>query len=246
MYRGDTVDSLAHDRRVVEVFRRIGDEKQVVRYTNSVAYDCVEVGLFDEAFDLLEEAIPRAEQLRLGSTASIMRQNLALGLARSGRLEEAVALQRRALAELEAVGDVRFTSGSRMYLAMALLELGQLDEALTCALRSVDEMSYSGTAQATALAVASDCLVRLGRPAEALTHATRAWEWISRGGAVEEGEARVRLSHVRALQANGRKAEAKQALDEARARLQARAAAIRDPVVRELFLSLPDHAQTLR
>lgn len=245
MYRGDLAESLAHDRNVVAAFRRIGDDKQVLRYTNSVAYDCIEVGAYDEAFALLDEALPRAEQHGLGTTPSIMRQNYALGLHRAGRLAEAVALQRRALAELEAKGDVRFTGGSRMYLAMALLDQGLLDEALACATAAAQEMSYSETAEVTALAVAADCLVALGRVPEALALAGRAYEWLRRGGAVEEGEARVRLAWARALAAAGRVPEARGVADEARARLRERADAIRDPAIRASFLLLPDHAATL-
>ena len=246
MYRGHVSESLAHDRRVVDAFRRIGDEKQVLRYTNSVAYDCVEVGRYEEALALLAEAIPRAEHLRLGTTPAIMRQNYALALHRSGRVQEGAELQRRALAELEAKGDIRFAGGSRMYLAMALLDLGEVVEALACATRSAEEMSYSETAQATALAVTADALLALGRPAEALETAGRAWEWLRSGGAVEEGEARVRLSWVRALAANGQGAAAREALADAITRLNARAETIPDPAMRASFLhAVPDHAATL-
>ncbi len=245
MYRGDVADSLAHDRRVVEAFRRMGDEKQVLRYTNSVAYDCVEMGLYDEALSLLTDAIPRAEALRLGTTPSIMRQNLALALHRMGRLEEAVELQRRALAELDAKGDVRFSAASRMYLAMALYDLGRLEEALASATGSADEMSYSETAQVTAFAVVSDCLLGLGRTAEAPAWSGRAYEFLVRGGAVEEGEARVRLSWARALAATGRLDEARAVLATAQERLRTRAAAVEDPTLRAAFLAVPDHAATL-
>ncbi|MCB9699452.1 MAG: protein kinase [Alphaproteobacteria bacterium] len=247
LYEGDMAASLELDQRVVAAYRRAGDERAVTRYQNSVAYDHIELGQYAEAEEILLAAIPAAERLRLGGTPSIMRQNLALAQCRLGRVDEGIELQRRAIRELLELGDQRFAASSRVYLAAALVDAGRLDEAEAEARLAVDDSSYSGTAQAYALAVHARALLALGRTPEALTQAEAGFRWLARLGAVEEGEAAVRLAYARALRAAGRAHEAAEVAAEARSRLSERAAKISDERVRTSFLEqIPDHAATLR
>jgi serine/threonine protein kinase len=89
-----------------------------------------------------------------------------------------------------------------------------------------------------------ECL--LGRTAEAVTDAREAFSVLETQGALEEGEALVRLVHAEALAASGDTGGAAAAITSARAALLARANRLRDPARRERFLrDVPDHARTL-
>jgi hypothetical protein len=100
--------------------------------------------------------------------------------------------------------------------------------------------------RASALAVQARAALRQNRPAEAADLARSALALLEELGAIEEGEALVRLVHAEALAALGDHAASKRAASEARDRLLARAARITDPAWRERFLTeVPDNAGTL-
>ncbi len=63
---------------------------------------------------------------------------------------------------------------------------------------------------------------------------------------VEEGEALIRLVHIRALEATGRFDEAGRRIAEAQARLRVRSERISDPRYRKSFLqNVPENAATM-
>ena len=100
--------------------------------------------------------------------------------------------------------------------------------------------------RATALALLARSRLAQGRAGDALGPAEEAFAQLEAAGSVEEGEALVRLAHAEALEAAGRRGEALAARAAARARLLERAARLRDPGLRERFLTqVPDHAATL-
>ena len=68
---------------------------------------------------------------------------------------------------------------------------------------------------------------------------------LASGATTLGGESRRRLTLARARAAAGDAEGARAALDAARDRLLARAAAIGDPDVRRSFLAVPENAQTL-
>jgi hypothetical protein len=134
-----------------------------------------------------------------------------------------------------------------MYLARASLLSNDPRTAEHDAHAAGELLRVAPPLRAFALAVQTQALLRLGRATEALSAAEEAFaELTAMGGMLEEGESLVRLAHVEALSAAGRRDEAARALTAARARLLARAALLRDPAVRERFLTrVPENAATL-
>jgi hypothetical protein len=66
-------------------------------------------------------------------------------------------------------------------------------------------------------------------------------------GSIDQGEARLRLVHARALDAAGRRGEARQAIAQAKERLDAMAAKIKDHAWTESFYkNVPENALTVR
>ena len=98
-----------------------------------------------------------------------------------------------------------------------------------------------------ALATLADVLVRGGQPAEALERSASAMGILGSLKSVDDGEARVRLAHVRALAAVGREPEARAYLNQAHLRLEQRAARISDPRWRRTFMEeVPENRETHR
>jgi hypothetical protein len=79
----------------------------------------------------------------------------------------------------------------------------------------------------------------------ALSAAKEAMTLLESLGGLEEGEALVRLLHAEALHATGDAVGARAAIRVARARLEARAARLREGPLKTTFLeSIPEHART--
>ena len=77
-------------------------------------------------------------------------------------------------------------------------------------------------------------------------HAREAFATMERLGGIEEGEALVRLAYAEALWAGGDREAARRAIEEARARLLARAARLGDEALRGRFLDrVEENARTL-
>ena len=101
--------------------------------------------------------------------------------------------------------------------------------------------------RASALATLADVLVRGGQPAEALERSASAMGILGSLKSVDDGEALVRLAHVRALAAVGREPEARASLNQAHLRLEQRATRISDPRWRRTFMEeVPENRETHR
>jgi tetratricopeptide (TPR) repeat protein len=99
--------------------------------------------------------------------------------------------------------------------------------------------------RAHALATLAEVLLRRGDHAAALAAAREAIDLLDTLGALEEGEALVRLIYAEALHASADRRAASAILD-ARDHLLDRAAKIRDPILRRSFLErVPENARTI-
>ena len=86
-----------------------------------------------------------------------------------------------------------------------------------------------------------------GRAEEALASAREAHEQLQALGAIEEGDAMVRLAYAECLNATGARPAAIVVIEDACRRLRERAATIRDPDLRKRFLTdVPVHARMLQ
>jgi tetratricopeptide (TPR) repeat protein len=231
----------------LEAFTRAGDRRNACSTWSNLAHVFTELGDLVGAEAALLSARAAAEQMGLHEVAANMLNNLGHTVARAGRVDEARALLGRALEAHRAHGNVRQEGVSRTYLAHAALLSSDAEAAERHAREATERFRDMPPARAQAIAVLARALVREGRTGEALEHAEEAAALLeAAGGAIEEGEALVRLAHVEALTAAGRTADAARALAAARERLRARAALIRDDAVRARFLTqVPENAALL-
>lgn len=120
---------------------------------------------------------------------------------------------------------------------------GNLEEAEAEARRAEGASSGAPGLRAHALAMRASALLAAGRAEEALALAEEAARILEAQGGVEEGEALIRLTHIRALSATGRAGDARARAAEAQARLRVTAARIGDPRYRKSFLqNVPENA----
>jgi tetratricopeptide (TPR) repeat protein len=245
LFRGDLGAYLAEVRAARGRFLEVGALRRTVTEAVNVGYALLELGAHPEAHDILHAAVLEADQLGLTDISLMARHNLGRVLARLGRIDEARRVEREAALAFGERGDVRMEGGSRVYLAAILAQGDDVALAEEEARNAVALLADVPTLMPYALARLGRILLETGRVDEALEMAERSRDAAKALGAVEEGEALVRLVHARALHAAGRSDEARDAIREARARVEERAGHIGDATLRASFLeNVPENVET--
>ncbi len=245
LFRGDLGAYLAEVRAARGRFLEVGFLRRTVNEAVNVGYALLELGAHAEAHDILRGAVAEADQLGLTDISLMAMHNLGRVLARLGRVDEARRVEREAADAFAERGDVRMEGGSRVYLAAILAQGGDLVTAEEEARRAVRLLANVPTLTPYALARLGGVLLATGRVDEALEVAQRARDAAKELGAVEEGEALVRLVLARALRAAGRDADARSVIADACARVRERAGHIGDEALRASFLeNVPENLET--
>ncbi len=244
---GDPGAPLVNLEAALAAFSRAGDLRGACSVRANVGFALAELGGFAEAEAALRPALAEAERLGLSELGATVQHNLGYVRMALGHLDEARSLEYRAIETLERVGNTRLEGCARLYLAQIHQRAGDASAAEHEATAAAARLLAAPRLRAAAVAVTARALSSQGRTAAALAAAEEAFALLeAAGGALDEGESLVRLVHVEALAAAGRRDEAQAALDRARARLLARAARIADPLWRERFVTaVPDNAATL-
>ena len=246
LHAGDPVKFLNLAELAAESFTSRGDTRNACLCRANMGNAYVQLGAFDRGERELRAAIADGERLGLGFLAPA-RTNLGFALARLGRLREAAWTVTDARQRCVAHGHRRFVPVCEIHLAEIQRLEGLFVEARPHAEQAVAESGNLPGLQAMALATLANVLLQLGRRAEALEQSSKAMEILAALPSIEEGEALIRLVHVRALVGSGRRAEARGRLDQARGRLELRAARINDPRWRRTFLEeVPENRDTQR
>jgi tetratricopeptide (TPR) repeat protein len=239
--------SLVAFQRAAKRFEAIGDLRNACAMHGSVGWlEATELGLHEHAAETLVRCHEMAQRLGIKRTISASKQNWGVALMRLGRHAESEKMLAETVAEFEAQEDPRMAGGS--YFNLTMLHHAQGDHARgeAAAKRALELAHDVRTTTACSLAALARLLVAAGRPAEAVVQGQRAKEILDQLGGIEEGESLIRVAVAEALAAVGRTDEAKRAAKEALDRLQARAALMEDPVVRDAFLhAVPEDARTL-
>lgn len=235
LHEGDLVAYLRGLEGAALDFERAGDMRYVAGVRTGIGYACTELGLYERAEAELREALATAEKLALPRTVCAALNNLGNVLTARGRPEEARDVERRAVELSVELDNRRFAGGSRAYLALALLALGDLDAAAVEARTATAELD--GVTPVLPLALGAEGKIALARgDHEAAREAlSRALAILDEGHA-EAGDALVREAWAALLREAGDEAGARAAEEAARARLEARAAKIADPAIRDAFL----------
>jgi hypothetical protein len=140
---------------------------------------------------------------------------------------------------------VRGECAARTYLGQVLLAQGALAEAREVVEAAVEIAAASRPALAIALGLRAEIDLADGRSAAALDAARASMEhFASIGGALEEGDVRLRLAYADALRANGFLDEARGVRAEIRAIVEERAART-PPPFRERYLAIAENARAL-
>jgi tetratricopeptide (TPR) repeat protein len=245
-FRGDLGEACDRMALAIAGFEAAGDLRQACMMRGNAAFFSAEIGAAVEAAALGRAVLAEAERMGLSSTAGTAKSNLGYALCRLGETDEAEALEIAAVAESVAQQNRRFEATSRAYLADILKRRGDLVAADAEARRAVALLAAYRPLLPVALAILCGVLLAQGRAPEALSCAREAYGVLEALGQVEEGESRVRLCLVEALDATGDRAGAREAVASARARLLARADKIASPAWRRRFLEdVPENARTL-
>ena len=245
LYAGDPSGYLHHSAAAGAFLEQAGDLRGACNARVHLGFAYKEVGAYADAEKALRQALAAAERMGLHVVVATAKNNLGLVLARLGRLDEAQAVELEAVRDSAAQGVRRMEGGSRHYLALILELRGKLDEAEREARAAAELLGISPALRAHALATLGQILLCRDQAPAALEAAQAAMQVLESLGAIEEGEAAVRLTYARALGRNGRGPEADRALEEARGRLLERAGKIRDAAWRQSFLErVPENVST--
>ena len=243
--RGEGHEHVRHTRACVAAFQRAGDERNACMQRSNLGYGLLELGKDEEASKELAAALASAQAMGLVSAEGGIMHLQAIAALRAGRIELALGLGDRAAEIFSAQGSARMEGGVRAVEAQARLAKGDLAGALASAQRAEALLRDLPPAHPYALAILAKVHLARRDVAAALPLAERAAQRLDVLGAIDTGEALVRLTLVEALDAAGDPRFA-EALRAAKARLLERASRIDDDALRETFLRrVPDNARTL-
>jgi tetratricopeptide (TPR) repeat protein len=226
-------------------FEQSGDLRNASITRADLGFVFLEFGAYPQAERLFRQSLFEAERMGLFTSIAQVKQNLGLALLGQGRLEEAASIEREAAAALHAQGQKRVGGLAETYLARILLRQGEVGAAEGAARRAVVLLDAAPGSRAMALAVLARTLLAQGKKSEGLDRAREAMELLRSLGALEEGEALVRLTFAEGLSAAG-DPDAGAVIVEARDALEKRAANIDDVAMRKSFLEcVEENAATL-
>jgi serine/threonine protein kinase len=228
----------------VESFTARGDLRNACLCRANLGNGYQQLGAFARAEHELRAAVMVAERMKLGFLVPA-RINLGFALARLGRLREAAATVDDAQRRCAEQSFGRFVPVCQIYLAEILRLGGELHDAELSAQQAIRTSTPLPAVHAVALATLAGILLEQGRSGEALERSGEAMAILDALPSVEEGEALIRVTHVRALVAGGHLAKARGHLEQARRRLSLRAALIGDPRWLKTFLEeIPENRAT--
>ena len=246
MMRGDMVECVELMQSAAGHFERAGALREMCLQQGNVGYGYMDVGMFDEAEPALRSAMTTARRLGLILIAAAAQHNLGHVLHQLGRLDEGEALLRASLEVFVAAPDLRMTAATHLYLGEIALDRGDLDGAEATIRQAADTFAPFPANRAVAIATLARIGLRRGDVAGAVSLAREAYAVLEAVGSIEEGEAKVRVVYVEALDAAGDRAAACRVLAAARFTVERHAAKIGDARWRRSYLEgSPDRARIL-
>jgi eukaryotic-like serine/threonine-protein kinase len=243
-YFDDQVD-LACDLMLeaADLWQELGNQHNWLMDLGNAGSAQMELGQYDDAVETLEAVGAVLESMGFDQLMGMNKANRAFALAHCGRIEEAKRLCSETFATS---GAPRQELLALVYLARILEMAADQTQALSHARRALDLAQAFPAFRAQAHSIQASALLRLGLVEEALAASRQGMAILDELGLLESGEGIVRLAHAEALHASGHHGEALAAIQQASARLLARAERIADPARRLGFLErIPEHARTL-
>jgi tetratricopeptide (TPR) repeat protein len=234
--RGDPGGALDISRRAAAMFERAGDRLSAAYGRSNLGYFFIVLGAHRAAELELRAALEVGRARGVDYVVASAAQNLGLALARLGEFDEAESLELESVRLFAAQNDVRMECGSRLYLADLRLGRGDLDRADADLRAMLAREDLPGTDRVGALALLAKAERLRGRVNEAVLAILSARELLAALGPIEEYGLRVELEAAETLAAAGEHEAADQAVARAAAEVDAQAALIGDPVLRQSYL----------
>ncbi|HWN69652.1 MAG TPA: protein kinase [Haliangium sp.] len=227
-----------------DLWQELGNQHNWLMDLGNAGSAQMELGEYEDAVETLEAVGALLERMGFDQLTGMNKANRALALAHCGRIDEAKRLCSETFA----------TSGAPRHELVALIYLARIldldadqTQALAHAKRALDLAQSFPVFRAQAHGIQARALLHLGLREEGLDASRQGMTILDELGGIESGEGILRLAHAEALHASGHHAEASAAIEEASARLLARAEKIADAAKRRSFLErVPEHARTLQ
>jgi tetratricopeptide (TPR) repeat protein len=246
MHSGDLSAALANQRRALELFRQAGDVRNAAQQMCTIGSTHSSLGDYQQSAQLIREALPDAERVGLSRAIWWARGMLAEVLMHLGQIDASRAAQLAVLEVAKARGERRLTAAATNSMSYVEWLAGNFTLAERYARAVSDNPDTPTSFRATSRALLSRSLLSQGRVDESLRAAEDATEVLRGLGAHNDDEGLTCLAHAEALEAAGRRDEAKSVVRDAVARLRAAAAKISDPAWAQGFLEhVPHNARTL-
>ncbi len=246
LHRGETGTAVGLFPEAEQARGQAGDERSLTGVRTNLGFVYGQLGRFTDAEAVLREQMAQAELLGLTPLYHVCRHNLASILAQRGDIDAAIAMKEPAVAWLSRAGNPRLDGNVIASLGHVLYQVGRREEALEKAIQAEAMLRPFAPTHAYSLAVAASAQLALGDAAAALDYAANGMAILGELGAIEEGEALLRLVYAEAAIGAGQVERGVDAMRAAAARLTERAATVEDPAHRALFLTaVPENATTL-
>jgi tetratricopeptide (TPR) repeat protein len=244
-HEGNQPEAVSRLEAAAKGYESLGDVRSSTEVLANLAAASGDLGLLEEAEERLCAALSLAERMELRVISAAVLMNLAMLRAQLGKFDEAETTGKRAVELARRQGDPRIEGVTDTYLSISSLFKGSFLEAESYARAATALLAHVSPQLPAALAALSQALLHQGDTGSALDLAQKAYRMLEEHGRVEDGEALVRLAYAKSLAASGSVEGALAVIAVACARLEQRAAAIKNPVWRRSFLSrLPEHAET--
>jgi len=235
---GEYEEALAHYKSALKLDQALGDRSSIALKLGNIGQCYADLGDIDRAESYLGKALKIAEQIGDLSAAADAAVSWGQAKLQHGRGKAALELFERGLSLATENRDRYQEIRALEYVSLAHLTVGNPPEAAL-------EMARSATDWARkmpmlvgiiyGLAFQGLALSRLGRHDEAIACIDEAIQLLE--GARPEGAEHVHRWRAEILAAAGKASAARAALDRANAEVDAKAAKLRDPELRTLFLA---------
>ncbi len=237
---GEFEEALAHYKSSLKIDQQLGDRASLPLKLGNIGQTYADLGDTARAERYLKKALKFAEQMDDGSSACDAAISLAQVYLQKGEPRRGLALLDRglqlAIEQRERYQEIR----ALVYIAFAQIDAGDPPGGALELARSATELArkapmlvgeiYGSCAQGMAL-------MAMDRAAEAADLGARAVTLLEGRGEETEGSEQVYSMYAKMCIAAGRTADAEAALAKGRAEVAQKAAKLRDPELRQIYLS---------
>ena len=235
---GEYEEALAHYKSSLQLTQTMGDRASVALKLANIGQTYADVGDFERAERYLRKGMKVAEQLEDDEVVIDAAVTLGQVYWQQDALARAQAQFERGLALARVAGSRFLEIRAEIYLAMSRLEAGHDPAEVLAMARVATEQAERlpmPVGQIYGLAVQGQALAALGRAGEAADASARA---VALQAARKQSESPEHILYIHAVlcEAAGRGPDATQAIHAARRAMNAKAARLRNPKLRSMYL----------